>query len=60
MDGHVARMEELAHKILIGKSEWKRPLRRPSRRWEDNRTISGKYGCKVWIGCIWLRTGISY
>jgi hypothetical protein len=25
-----------AYKILVGKPEGKRPLRRPGRRWEDN------------------------
>jgi len=36
--GHVVRMEEMrnAYKILVGKSEQKRPLGRPRRRWEDN------------------------
>ena len=36
--GHVARMEEgrSAFKILTGKSNGKRPLGRPRRRWEDN------------------------
>ena len=36
--GHVARMEEgrCVHKVLVGKPEGKRPLGRPSRRWEDN------------------------
>ena len=24
------------HKVLVGKPEGKRPLRRPRRRWEDN------------------------
>ena len=24
------------HRVLVGKPEGKRPLRRPSRRWEDN------------------------
>jgi hypothetical protein len=24
------------YRDLVGKSEWKRPLRRPSSRWEDN------------------------
>ena len=24
------------HRVLVGKSEEKRPLRRPRRRWEDN------------------------
>jgi hypothetical protein len=33
--GHVARMEEMrkAYNILVGKSEGKRPLGRPKRRW---------------------------
>ena len=36
--GHVARMEEGrgVHKVLVGKTEGKRPLWRPRRRWEDN------------------------
>jgi hypothetical protein len=24
------------YRILVGRPEWKRPLERPSRRWEDN------------------------
>ena len=36
--GHVARMEEGrgVHKVLVGKPEGNKPLRRPRRRWEDN------------------------
>ena len=36
--GHVARMGEGrgVHRVLIGKSEGKRPLGRPRRTWEDN------------------------
>jgi hypothetical protein len=36
--GHVARMGEMrnVYKILVGKPEGKRPLRRSRRRWEDN------------------------
>ena len=36
--GHVARMGEDSgvHRVLVGKPEGKRPLRRPRRRWEDN------------------------
>jgi hypothetical protein len=36
--GHVARMGEKmnASRILLGKAEGKRPLRRPRRRWVDN------------------------
>jgi hypothetical protein len=35
--GHVARMgeERKVYKVLVGKSEGKRSLGRPSRRWED-------------------------
>jgi len=36
--GHEARMSEIrnAYRILVGRSEDKRPLWRPRRRWEDN------------------------
>jgi hypothetical protein len=36
--GHVACMGEgrLAYGILVGRPEGRRPLGRPSRRWEDN------------------------
>jgi hypothetical protein len=36
--GHVARIGEKrnAYRILVGKPEGKRPLRRPRRRWVDN------------------------
>ena len=36
--GHVERMGEDrgVHRVLVGKSEEKRPLGRPRRRWEDN------------------------
>jgi hypothetical protein len=36
--GHVARMGEKrgAYRILVGRSEGRRPLGRPRRRWEDN------------------------
>jgi hypothetical protein len=36
--GHVAFMGELGnvYKMLVGKTEGKKPLERPSRRWEDN------------------------
>ncbi|KAJ4448500.1 hypothetical protein ANN_10516 [Periplaneta americana] len=36
--GHVARMGESrnAYRVLIGRPEGKKPLRRPRRRWEDN------------------------
>jgi hypothetical protein len=36
--GHVARMGEVrgAYNILVGRTEERRPLGRPRRRWEDN------------------------
>ena len=36
--GHVARMGERrgVYRVLVRKSEGKRPLGRPRRRWEDN------------------------
>jgi hypothetical protein len=36
--GHVARMGEYrgVHRVLVGKPEGKRQLRRPRRRWKDN------------------------
>jgi hypothetical protein len=36
--GHVARMREGrgVYRVLVGRSEIKRPLARPRRRWEDN------------------------
>ena len=36
--GHVACMgeERGVHRVLVGKPEGKRPLRRPRRRWEDS------------------------
>jgi hypothetical protein len=38
LTGHVARIEEESgvYRVLVGKLEGKRPLRRPRRRWEDN------------------------
>jgi hypothetical protein len=36
--GHVAHMGEKrnAYRLLVGKPERERPLRKPRRRWEDN------------------------
>jgi hypothetical protein len=40
-----------AYKMLAGKSEGKRPIRRPRHRWEYNRMDINKIGWKVvdWI-----------
>jgi hypothetical protein len=36
--GHVARMGKVrgVYRVLVGRSEGKRPMGRPRRRWEDN------------------------
>ena len=58
--GHVALMGvgRGVHKVLVGKSEGKRPLGRPRRRWEDNI----KMDLQMWKGVVgtgwsWLRIG---
>ena len=46
--GHVALMEQsrIAYRVLVGKTEGKRPLRRPLSRWEDNIKMDfGKVVC---------------
>jgi hypothetical protein len=47
--GHVARMR---YRILVGKSEGKRPLGRPRRRWVDN--IKMDLREKEWDGGDWM------
>ena len=51
----MARMGEGrgVHRVLVGKSEGKRPLGRPKRRWEDNIKMDLKEmggGCRDWMG----------
>jgi hypothetical protein len=55
--GHVARMGEgrVVYRVLVGKSEGKRPLGRPRRRWEDSVMMDLQEvgsGCEDWIGLI--------
>ena len=52
--GHVARMDQGRGvcRVLVGKPEEKRPLRRPRRRWEDSikmdlQEVVG--GCEDWM-----------
>ena len=47
--GHVARMGERRdlYRVLVGKSEGKRPLGRPRIRWEDNIKID-----LLEVGCV--------
>jgi hypothetical protein len=51
-----------AYRILVGKPEGKRPLRRPRRRWRTIlKWILREIGWDGvdWIGLIWLRIGTS-
>jgi hypothetical protein len=53
--GHVARMgeERKLYKFLVGKSEGKRPLGRPRRRWEDGIRMDLR---EIGLGCVdWIR-----
>jgi len=52
--GHVARMGRGRNRVLVGKSEGTRPLRRHRRRWEDNIKMDLKE--MGW----WVRTGLSW
>ena len=51
--GHVARMGEGrgVHRVLVGKTEVKRPLGRPRCRWEDNKMDLQEVGgsCGDWM-----------
>jgi hypothetical protein len=50
--------ERGVHRVLVGKTEGKRPLRRPRRRWEDNIKMDlQKIGGSGGTGCSWLRIG---
>jgi hypothetical protein len=58
--GHVARRGEgrNVYRVLMGKSEGKRPLERPRRRWEDGIKMGlREIGWGVWSGFTWLRIG---
>jgi hypothetical protein len=46
--------KKTAYKVLVGKSEGKRPLERPRHSWEDNIETNIRYEM-VWTGFIWLR-----
>jgi hypothetical protein len=55
--GHVTRMVERrdVYRVLVGKTEGKRPLGRPRHRWEDNIKMDlQEVGCE---GMDWLRIG---
>jgi len=58
---HLTSMEEMRNllKMLVGKSERKRPLGRPRRRWDDIRMDLSKCVERVWAGFMWLSIGTS-
>ena len=50
--------EKGEYRILVGKSERKRPLGRPRLRWEGNIKMDlHEVGWGAWTGLIWLRIG---
>jgi hypothetical protein len=58
--GHVARMGEgrNVYRVLVRKTEGKRPLGRPRRRWEDGIKLDlGEIGWGVGSRFTWLRLG---
>ncbi|KAJ4447441.1 hypothetical protein ANN_09448 [Periplaneta americana] len=65
MAGHVAHMGESrnAYRVLVGRSEGKRPLERPRRKWEDNIKMDlreVRYDDKDWINLAQDRTYEHY
>jgi hypothetical protein len=47
-----------AYRVLVGKTEGKRPLGRPRRRWQDNIKMDlQRVGWRAWTGLLWLRIG---
>jgi len=53
--GHVVRMSEerVVYRVLLGKSEGRRPLGRPRNRWVDNIRMD----LRRWDVCIWTGLG---
>ena len=53
---HVARMGEIrgVYRVLLGKTDWKRPLGKPTRRWEDNIKMDLQEVCCGGMDCIKL------
>jgi hypothetical protein len=48
------------YRVSVGKPEGKRPLERPTHRWEDGIKMDLREICcvGVWSGFTWLRIGI--
>jgi hypothetical protein len=48
------------YRVMVEKSDRKRPLGRPRHRWEDNIKMDlQKVGCGGMAGSIWLRIGTA-
>jgi hypothetical protein len=46
------------YRVLVGKTEGKRPLERPRSRWADGISVDLRVICwGVWRGFTWLRIG---
>jgi hypothetical protein len=45
---------KVAYRVLVGRTDGKRPLGRSRRHWEDNIKID--YG-EAWTGLLWFRIG---
>jgi hypothetical protein len=58
---HVEGKRRGACRVLVGKPEGKRPLRRTRLRWEDNMRMDLKEigRERMWSGLIWIRIGAS-
>jgi hypothetical protein len=49
------------YRVLVGKSEGKRPLEKPRHRWEDGlRMYLRETGCGECSEFIWLRIGAGF
>jgi hypothetical protein len=57
--GNVADVGQDEYIFLVRNPEGKKPLGRPSRKWDDNMKLDLKEIGWVWTGFIWLRTGPS-
>ena len=63
--GHVVHMEErrVAYRVLVEKPEGKKPLGRPSHRWEDNIKMDlheVECGGMDWINLLGIGTGVRH
>jgi hypothetical protein len=58
LNKYLANVNNNNHRVLVGKPEGKRPLRRPRRRCEDNIKMDvQEVGGVVGTGWSWLRIG---